>query len=136
MTYGSIRHHIRIAAPVEEVWAKVSDAGALWTWFPGLTGCDVEGNQRTIHLGSGLSMPEQIITNDPIQRRFQYSITAPMFPNHRGTIDVLELAPGDTLVVYATDADPRTMALTIGGATRGALAELKRQLETTDEGAA
>jgi len=31
--------------------------------------------------------------------------------------------------VYSTDADPRTMALTIAGGTAGALDELKRQME-------
>jgi hypothetical protein len=32
-------------------------------------------------------------------------------------------------VVYSTEADPRTMALTIAGGTAGALDELKRQME-------
>jgi hypothetical protein len=34
------------------------------------------------------------------------------------------------LVVYSTEADPRTMALVIGGGTAGALDELKRQMES------
>jgi len=52
--------------------------------------------------------------------------------HHRGTIDVVDLGDGTSLVTYATDADPRTMALTIAGATAGALAELKRQMEEHD----
>ena len=48
-----------------------------------------------------------------------------------GTIDAIDLGDDTTLVVYSTDADPRTMALTIGGGTAGALDELKRQMETT-----
>ena len=39
-------------------------------------------------------MPEEIVTNDPIQRRFQYRITAPMFRDHLGTIDVIDLGDG------------------------------------------
>ena len=83
-----------------------------------------------ITLGSGVSMPEEILALDDLQRRFQYRITAPMFVHHRGTIDVVDLGDGTCLVTYQTDADPRTMALTIGGATAGALDELKRQMET------
>ena len=80
-------------------------------------------------------MSEEILINDPIQRRFQYRITTSMFVHHRGTIDVIDLADDTCLVVYSTDADPRTMALTIGSATAGALDELKRQMEPATEGA-
>ena len=74
-------------------------------------------------------MPEEILVNDPTIRRFQYRITAPMFKHHRGTIDVIDLHDGTCVVAYSTEADPRTMALTIAGGTAGALDELKRQME-------
>jgi len=38
--------------------------------------------------------------------------------------------------VYSTEADPRTMALTIGGGTAGALDELKRQMEAPEQNGA
>ena len=127
---GSIRHEIRIARSADEVWARVSDAGALHEWFPGIVGCTVDGTTRVITMGSGLPMPEEILVNDSTQRRFQYRITAPLFKHHRGTIDVIDLGDGTCLVVYSTEADPRTMALVIAGGTLGALHELKRQMET------
>jgi hypothetical protein len=129
VTLGSIRHHIRIHRPAADVWALVGDPARLHEWFPGVTACQVNGTTRVITLGSGLPMPEEILVNDAIQRRFQYRITAPMFQYHRGTIDVLDLGDDTCVVVYTTDADPRTMALTIGGGTAGALDELKRQME-------
>ncbi len=129
MTLGSIRHEIRIQRPADDVWARVSDAGALHTWFPGIVSCQVEGSNRVIVLGAGLPMPEEILVNDPKQRRFQYRITAPIFKHHRGTIDVIALDAHECIVVYSTEADPRTMALTIAGGTAGALDELKRQME-------
>ena len=129
MTLGSVRHHIRIERPAAEVWRRVGDAAGLHTWFPGVTSCTVDGTSRVIVLGSGIPMPEEILVNDDEQRRFQYRITAPLFRHHRGTIDVIELDATSCLVVYSTDADPRTMALTIGGGTAGALDELKRQME-------
>jgi len=110
------------------VWELVGDPARLHEWFPGVTASVVDGATRVITLGSGISMPEEIIYNDPIQRRFQYRITAPMFQHHRGTIDVIDLGDETSLVVYATEADPRTMALTIGAGTAGALDELARQM--------
>jgi uncharacterized protein YndB with AHSA1/START domain len=129
MTLGSIRHEIRIRRSADDVWARVRDAAGLHTWFPGLTGCQVDGNTRVIFLGSGMAMPEEILLIDDVQRRFQYRVTAPIFQFHRGTIDVIDLHDGTCLVVYSTEADPRTMALTIAGGTAGALDELKRQME-------
>ena len=126
---GSIRHEIRIARPADDVWARVSDAGALHEWFPGIVACTVDGSTRVITMGSGMPMPEEILVNDSTQRRFQYRITAPLFKHHRGTIDVIDLGDDTCLVVYSTEADPRTMALVIAGGTLGALHELKRQME-------
>lgn len=129
MALGSVRHHRRIRRPAAEVWALVGDPTQLHTWFPGITACRVDGDVRVITMASGIEMPEQILVHDHSQRRFQYTITAPIFVFHRGSIDVLDLGDDTCVVVYTTDADPRTMALTIGGATAGALDELQRQME-------
>ena len=69
-------------------------------------------------------MPEQLLTVDPVLRRFQYRITSPLFSEHLGTIDVLDVGDGSCLVVYSTDAQPAPLALVIGGAARAGLAQL------------
>ncbi|MGH9132767.1 MAG: SRPBCC family protein [Ilumatobacteraceae bacterium] len=127
---GSIRHEARIRRPADDVWALVGDAARLHEWFPGITTSAVDGSNRVITTGAGLPMPEEILVVDPVQRRFQYRIVAPAFRHHRGTIDVVDLGDATSLVVYSTEADPRAMALVIGGATAGALDELKRQMES------
>jgi len=132
MTLGSIRHQIRINRPAATVWALAGDPTRLHEWFPGITSCEVDGNTRVIVLDSGIPMPEEIVVHDAIQRRFQYKITVPMFAYHRGGIDVIDLGDETCLVMYSTDADPRAMALTIGGATAGALDELRRQMESDE----
>lgn len=132
MTLGSVRHQIRINRPAATVWKLAGDPTRLHEWFPGIASCQVDGDTRVIVLDSGIPMPEQILVHDAIQRRFQYTITVPMFAYHRGGIDVIDLGDETCLVVYTTDADPRTMALTIGGATAGALDELRRQMESDD----
>ena len=128
---GSIRHHVRIDRPATDVWTLAGDPTRLHEWFPGIVACTVDGNQRVITTAAGLPMPEEILVQDDIQRRFQYRVTTPMFKHHRGTIDVLDLGDDTCVVVYSTEADPRTMALLIAGGAAGALDELKRQMEGT-----
>jgi len=129
MARGSVRREVRIRRPAAEVWDLVGDPARVHEWFTGIVSCTVDGTNRQIVTGSGLSLSEQILTNDPIQRRFQYRMTNSLFKEHLGTLDVIDLHDGTCLVVYATDADPRTMALTIGGAAGSALLALRERLE-------
>lgn len=126
---GSVRRHVRIARPPDEVWAIVGDPGRIQEWFPGIESSTVDGTTRVIVTGSGLPMLEEIVTNDPLQRRFQYRITAPMIREHLSTLDVLDLEDGTCLVVYSADADPSTMALVIAGAAGNALEHLRTMME-------
>jgi hypothetical protein len=129
VAYGTQRYERRIRRPAADVWHLVGDPARLHEWFPGIVECVIDGNLRVITLASGMRLPEEMLVNDSVMRRFQYRITAPLFTHHRGTIDVIELSADECLVVYSTEADPRTMALTIGGGTAGALDELARQME-------
>ena len=108
MTLGSVRHEVRIHRAADDVWALAGDPTRLHEWFPGIVDCRVDGTTRVITTATGLPMPEEILVVDPVQRRFQYRITAPIFRHHRGTIDVIDLGDGTCLAVYSTEADPRT----------------------------
>jgi len=125
---GSVRHQVRLACAPDVAWALVGDPPRVHEWFPGIVACTVDGDVRVITTGSGLPMPERLVTVDPALRRLQYRITAPLFTEHLGTIDVLDLEDGTSLVVYGTDADPAALALVIGGAARAALAHLPEVL--------
>lgn len=133
---ATIRREIRLAHAADDVWRVVGRPDLLHHWFPGMSDCTVETTDgvttRTIVVGAGIPMPEEILVNDPLQRRFQYRLTVPTFTFHRGTIDVIELGDRDSLVVYSTDCIPNAMALVIGGATGGALDELKAQFDAGD----
>jgi hypothetical protein len=118
-----------MAVSADRAWAVVGRPELLHHWFPGIVDCTVEGATRTITTGAGLSLAEEVLTNDPLQRRFQYRISGGFFREHLASIDVIELAADHCLVTYASDADPATMAIVLGGAMEGALAELARQLE-------
>jgi hypothetical protein len=124
-----VRRQVRIARCPEDVWAVVGDPARIAEWFPGIVSATVDGSTRVVVTGSGLPMPEEIVTNDPLQRRFQYRITAPMIREHLSTLDVLDLGDGTSLVVYSADTNPATMALVIAGAAGNALEHLRAQME-------
>jgi carbon monoxide dehydrogenase subunit G len=126
---GSVRREARIRRPAAEIWRWVGDAERLPDWWPGIVAAKVDGDERTITLGSGLPMPEKLLTVDDIQRRFQYRITGPLFREHTSTIDVHDLGDDTSLVVYSIDADPAAMALVIAGAAGNALEHLRVILE-------
>jgi hypothetical protein len=126
---GTIRREIIIDRPADVVWSQIGDPTAIAAWFPGVAGADVDGASRVITTDSGIPLPEEIVTNDAILRRFQYRVVGGMMRSHLGTVDVFDLGDGRSLVSYGTDAEPDAVALVIGGATGNALKELKRQLE-------
>jgi hypothetical protein len=127
---ASLRHEIRISATPDDVFAVVTKPESIPEWFPGITSCTVEGNVRVIHTAVGIEMPETILTNDPLLRRFAYRITAPVYKFHLGVIDVIEIGLNDSLCVYSTTAEPDPLALIIAGGTVGALQEIKRLAES------
>lgn len=127
---ASVRREHIIDVSADCAWEVVGRPELLHLWFPGIVGCTVEGDTRTVTTATGVSLSETILTNDPLQRRFQYRIAGGLFAEHLASIDVIALDTDRCLVTYASDADPATMAIVLGGATNGALAELARQLES------
>ncbi|HET9691758.1 MAG TPA: SRPBCC family protein [Acidimicrobiales bacterium] len=126
---ASVRRQVRIRRPAGEVWEMVGDPGRIAEWFPGIVSAVVEGRTRTIVARSGVAMPEEIVTLDPVDRRLQYRITAPLFREHLSTLDVFDLGDGTSLVAYGADADPSTMALVVAGAAGAALEHLRDLME-------
>ncbi len=126
---ATVRHEVVVDVPADEAWALLGDPTRVAEWFPGITSCDIDGTSRTVHLATGLSMPEEIVTVDRIQRRFQYALRVPMVRAHLSTIDVLYLGDGRCCCVYGVDADPAVMALVIGGAASEGLVRAKARLE-------
>lgn len=130
---ASLRHERRIVARADQVWEVIRRPESITEWFPGVVAAVVEGSTRNITTASGMTMPEQILTIDSVQRRFAYRVTSPVFTFHLGLIDVIELAERDTLCVYSTTAEPDVLALLIAGGTVDALEEIKRRAEAMEE---
>jgi hypothetical protein len=130
---ASLRHERRIAADADTVWRVITRPESIVEWFPGVVSCTMEGSLRTITLATGLEMPEEILVNDALQRRFAYRITSPLYRFHFATIDVIALGEKDSLCVYSTSAEPDTLALLIAGGTVGALEQIKIFAEAREQ---
>src|SRR3954452_9585348 len=122
---GTIRREVIIDRPPDTVWPRIGAPAAIAGWFPGMVEAKVDGTSRVITAESGIPLPEEILTNDPILRLFQYRVVGPMMRSHLGTIDVFDLHDGGSLVSYPPPADPAPVALVIGGPQGPALKELK-----------
>jgi len=126
---GSVRREVVIGVDADTAWRVVGRPDLLHHWFPGVVGCEVAGDLRTVTLATGLTFEETILTCDPLLRRFQYRISGGLFTEHLASLDVIALDETSCLITYASDADPATMAIVLGGASGEALAELRRLLE-------
>lgn len=128
---ATLRSDIRIDRPAEEVWAVVSDAGRISDWFPSVRTSSLDGDKRSCELEGGVPLTEEIVTNDPSLRRFQYRITGGGVPaaSHLGTVDVLTLDAGRSLVVYSTEITPDELAGALGPAVEEGVQGLKEYCE-------
>lgn len=128
---ATLRSDITIDRPAEEVWAVVSDAGRISEWFPSVLTSTASGDGRSCELQGGVPLEEEIVTNDPALRRFQYRIVGGGVPasSHLGTIDVLALDDARSLVVYSTEISPDELAGTMGPAVEGGVRGLKEYCE-------
>ncbi|MGQ0629932.1 MAG: SRPBCC family protein [Sporichthyaceae bacterium] len=123
---ASVRVHRRIAAAPDAVWKVVSDAGAVADWFDAIATSSVSGSRRTVQLVNGPVLTEDILTNDPVLRRFQYAVRDGLpLTSHLGTIDVLE-DPAGSLVLYSTDVTPDEAGSMMAGLLDDALDGLER----------
>ena len=127
---ASLRTHVRIARPADDVWKVVSDAAAISTWFPGIEQATATDRTRTCTLAGGGQLEEDVLNVDHDLRRFQYRITGGMpVEHHLGTVDVLEDGPDGALVVYSTEITPDGLGDVVGPSIEGGVQGLKEHVE-------
>jgi Polyketide cyclase / dehydrase and lipid transport len=130
---GSIRVDQCMAAPAAMVWARIADAGNIADWFPGFSQSSMIGDtwERRVVALSGVETIEDIVNLDGPTRRLQYRIRPNfLIKQHLATVDVIATSESTCVVTYATEMEPRALALAISSGTRDALIELKRQVES------
>jgi hypothetical protein len=122
---ATVRHHTRIDAPADKVWAVISDAGSVADWFGPLSSSQATATGRVVTLGDGTVIDEDVVTNDDTLRRFQYTIKSGLpVEHHIGTFDVLEDGAG-SIVVYAADVRPDELGPTFDAVMGQGIQDLK-----------
>lgn len=122
----SIRSHALLNHDAATVWATVRQVGAVSDWFPAITHSEPTDAGRDVTLADGTRLVEETVTLDDELRRYQYRITdGDLVPDaHLGTIDVLDLGDGRSLLVYGSDVVPAEVAAAFDGAIGEAVAAL------------
>lgn len=99
-----------IEAPAERVWAAIRDFNALPAWTGGLIARseieegkkgDQVGGVRSIHLGDGAHIREQLLSHSDAERSYSYNFQKTPFDvqNYHATICVTPVTDGDKAFV-------------------------------------
>ena len=128
----SIRSHAVLHHDAATVWAVVREIGDVADWFPSMTSSELTEVGRDVVLADGTRLKEETVTLDDALRRYQYRITGgDLVPDqHLGTIDVIDLGAGRSVLIYGSDVEPREVAEAFDGAIGEAVAGLNDHLAT------
>ncbi|TCK25630.1 SRPBCC family protein [Pseudonocardia endophytica] len=108
----TLRSHVVIDAPPDAVWKLVSDTANIADWFPAMRSSSGDDSRRKVVLQDGSTLDEAVVSSDANMRRYQYRVVGGDLPveHHLGTIDVIELDAGRSIVVYGTEIEPPDIA--------------------------
>ena len=124
---GQAEADIEIARKPDEVWAVVSDFGALDAWLPGVESCRQEGENRVLSM-MNMEITETLRRKDDAARQLVYGITAGVpVERHEATITVSPEGDGSK-VTWAVDTDDAMTDMMIGIYQQG-LQALKQHVE-------
>jgi carbon monoxide dehydrogenase subunit G len=125
-----------VAAPADEVWALVGDPGRIDEWFAPVTACEMDGDRRTVTMGSGAVLVERV-GRDDAARSYSYSVLSgiPGLTSHQATLRVVE-APAGSRVLWRQVATSETEGYDIesrlGGVMTAGLERLRDILESRE----
>jgi|CXWL01.1.fsa_nt_gi carbon monoxide dehydrogenase subunit G len=116
-----------IAAPVERVWAALSDFAAADRVFTGvLTACALESDDvRSVTFANGMVARERLVGIDHDRRRFAYSVLN--FAHHNASFEVTP-HPEGARVSWVCDVLPHEAAAQIHPLMQAGFAAMKRSL--------
>ncbi|MBV6755007.1 SRPBCC family protein [Rhodococcus opacus] len=128
----SIRSHAILDHDAASVWAVVRDVGSVADWFPAMANSEPTGSGRRVTLADGATLVESTVTLDEDLRRFQYRVVGGDLgvDSHLGTIDVIDLGDGRSVLVYGSDVEPAEVAEAFDAAIGEAVDGLNSYLAT------
>ncbi len=111
---ATIHKQFKINAPIDQVWANISDLTNVHTLFSMLDNTEIKGNTRTCRIQDGGELKELIISVDETKKRLVYAITESPF-NFEFHCASWQVIPGNdgTIFEWYTDIKPDNLASTI-----------------------
>lgn len=128
---ASIRKEVFIEAAPEQVWAALSDIGALHTRLVAgfVTDCRLDGDARIVTFANGMVARELIVDVNDEQRRVAWAAVGGRLTHHNASAQVFAEGGGTCRVVWIADLLPHAMAPAIAGMIEQGLAAMKKTLE-------
>ena len=128
---ASLRSTAILDHSADAVWAVIRDTGGIAEWFPAMVSSEAREGGRVVTLGDGTVIDEDIVTLDDRLRRLQYRVIGGdlAVESHLGTVDVIELPDGRSVLVYGTDIEPADVAAAFDAAIAEAVAGLNTHLQ-------
>lgn len=134
-TMAHIHRETIIKVPPAQVWAALSDVGALHTRLvPGfVTDCVYDGEVRTVIFGNGLVVRERIIDVDPNKKRVAWSAEGGTLTHYSASVQLFAAGVDTCRVVWLADLLPHEAAPAIAAMIEHGLATMKHHLEAVEE---
>ena len=128
---ASIRKEISTRAGLEDVWAALSDIGALHTRLvPGfVVDTRLEPGARIVTFGNGMEVRERIVTIDQNERLVVWSATGGQLAHHNASAQAVADERGGTKVIWVADLLPDEAAAKIGPMMEQGAAVMKQTLD-------
>ncbi|WP_460787219.1 SRPBCC family protein [Nocardioides maradonensis] len=126
----TIRSHAVLNHDASTVWHLVRDVGSVADWFPAMSSSEPSSSGRLVTLADGTRLVEDVVTLDDAMRRMQYRIRGGdlAVDGHLGTVDVIDLKDGRSVLVYSSEVDPPEVAAAFDAAIGDAVAGLDAYL--------
>jgi uncharacterized protein YndB with AHSA1/START domain len=128
---ASIRKEREIEASPEEVWAALSDWGALHERLvPGfVVDTRLDGDDRVVTFFNGAVARERLVDLDEGERRLVWSIVDGPYTHHNGAAQVLAGEDGTARFVWVADLLPDELAQVTGELMERGIDTVKETLE-------
>jgi carbon monoxide dehydrogenase subunit G len=128
---ASIRREILTAARPADVWAAISDIGALHTRLvPGfVVDTRLEPGARMVTFGDGREVRELIIDLDEDAHRVVWSAAGGRLTHHNASVQVYPAADNGSRVVWVADLLPDNMKAAIEGMIAQGMTVMKTTLD-------
>jgi hypothetical protein len=131
---ASIRKEISTIANVDDVWAAISDIGALHTRLvPGfVVDTRLEPGERIVTFGNGMVVREPIVDIDHDARRLVWSAIGGPLSHYNASAQVFANADGGSSVVWIADLLPNEAASSIELMMDQGMAVMKATLDRNE----